>query len=119
MKPLQQAIQLLPNHPAVLNSLAWILATSPDPAIQDPAKALALAHRATDLTEERNAAVLDTLAAAYAATGQFDKAVTNVEKAITLAQQFQAEVMLSEFHERLELYKQSKPYTQNDDQDDG
>jgi hypothetical protein len=82
------------------------LATTPYPNDRDEKKALQLAKSAATATEYKNAGVLDTLAAARAATGNFTEAVEAQEKAIALALE-QEQVR---FKQRLDLYRQQKPY---------
>ena len=60
----------------MLDELAWLLATYPDSKSRDGAEAVRLAERACDLTERRILALLDTLAAAYAETGDFPRAIS-------------------------------------------
>lgn len=55
------------------DSFAWILATTEDPKVRDGKKAVRLAKKAVEI--DRSAMNLDTLAAAYAETGDFRKAV--------------------------------------------
>ena len=69
---------------AVRNSLAWLLATCPDDTIRDGPRALEHAQRAAKDTGSRNAAILDTLAAAHAEAGDFPAAVQHAEQAIAL-----------------------------------
>ena len=78
----EQALALR-RHPTTLNQLAWVLATSAAaPAAADAARSLALAREANVLSGFKNAAVLDTLAAAYAAQGDFAKAMYWQNRAI-------------------------------------
>lgn len=65
-------------------ALARILCTDPDPSLRDGPLALALAHRAVILAPD-DPVSYDTLAAAYAETGDFDLAVEAEMKAIRLA----------------------------------
>src|SRR5206468_2705273 len=81
---LREAIRLSPDWPQPLNALAWLLATSPDPAVRDGERALRLAARAVELTASRNPQVLDTQAAAQAASGRFAAAVATERDAIQL-----------------------------------
>ncbi len=53
--------------PAVLNNLAWLLATA---EASSPGEAVALAERAADATGRDSAEILDTLSVAYAAAGR-------------------------------------------------
>jgi tetratricopeptide (TPR) repeat protein len=71
----RRAIALNPEWPPALANLAWLLATAPQEALRVPTVAVSLAERAAALTERRDPAVLDVLAAAYAATGGFGRAV--------------------------------------------
>jgi cytochrome c-type biogenesis protein CcmH/NrfG len=78
----QEAQRLDPDDYVPLLRLAWILATHPDRARRQPDEALRLAKTAADLTAYRNVEVLNTLAAAYASAGQFDRAVHVGQSAI-------------------------------------
>lgn len=71
--------------PAVLNNLASLLATAPDKSLRQPARAIVLAEKANNLTGDKVAAILDTLAAAHAAVGQFKSAAATAARALTLA----------------------------------
>jgi tetratricopeptide (TPR) repeat protein len=66
----------------VLNAAAWVLATSRDSQLRSPKLALELSKQACELTSSRNAMFLDTLAAAYAASGNFDQAVETQKQAL-------------------------------------
>jgi tetratricopeptide (TPR) repeat protein len=72
---LTQSIQLDPKNAMVLNNLAWLLATAPDAKSRDGKKAVEYATKACVMTNYQEAADVDTLAAAYAEAGDFDKAV--------------------------------------------
>ncbi|MCH7700515.1 MAG: tetratricopeptide repeat protein [Planctomycetes bacterium] len=81
----RESLRLEPDAPAALNSLAWILATHPDPSRREASAAIGYAERAADLTGQRDPRVLQTLAAAYAADGDFDRARQTVQTALALA----------------------------------
>ena len=68
------------------------------------------AQRACELTAYKDAHVLDTLAAAYAASGRFKDAVTTAEKALTLAKNAGPKQTVIKYQGRLELYKSNRPY---------
>jgi Flp pilus assembly protein TadD len=74
--------QLAPNLPKPLSDIAWILATHPDEAIRDPLRAVSVGRRAVELAEGKDASMLDTLAAAYAAAGDFEEARKTARAAI-------------------------------------
>ena len=75
-----------PDAPRMLDELAWLLATYPDSNLRDGAEAIRLAERACALTDRRVPALLATLAAAYAETGDFSRGVAAGEEALTRAQ---------------------------------
>ncbi len=72
------------REPAALNELAWQLAVSPNPRIRNPARALALAKSAV-AAHAKYCVYMDTLAAAYAANGDFVRAIAMQKAAIPLA----------------------------------
>ena len=69
----EKILQREPNHSLALNNLAWLLATSKDQGLFQPAKALALARKAAAL--QPDPMILDTLAEAYLANGRPDIAL--------------------------------------------
>ena len=94
----------------VLNDAAWVLATSPDPAVRNGTRAVELAERACDLTKRQMPVCLGTLAAAYAETGRFDEAITTAQEACALAEKANAPKLLEKNRELLELYRTLQPY---------
>jgi TPR repeat protein len=62
------------------NNLAWLLATVNDAELRDGPRALA--HARVAVEAEPSSAHLDTLAAAYAETGQFDRAIATQRQAL-------------------------------------
>jgi len=65
------------------NNLAWFLATCTAPAFRDGSRAVQLAEQLVKVVPD-NAAMLDTLAAAYAEAGRFSDAIRTQEKALAL-----------------------------------
>jgi tetratricopeptide (TPR) repeat protein len=80
----RRAQVLEPDSPAS-NDLAWILATHSDPAVRDGAEAVKLAEQLCQGTDFQNPLFLHTLGAAYAEQGQFERAISTIEKAIQIA----------------------------------
>lgn len=103
----EKALKLDPGSETVLNGLAWFLATTPAPLLRDGKRSLSLAQDAVRVAGQPGPEVLDTLAAGYAATGDFESAVTTLEQAISIADN---DPLRSELSERLGLYKESKPF---------
>lgn len=91
------------------NSLAWVLATSPDAKRRDPKQATALATKACELTQRQNPSMLGTLAAAYAADGQFPIAVKTAQEALALAKK-NNDPSVPQLETQLRLHEQGKPY---------
>lgn len=81
VRELRTALRLDPTLTPARNRLAWILATARDPQVRDPGEALGLARRVLRETDEQPA-LLETLAAALAATGRFDEAAAISLRAI-------------------------------------
>jgi len=80
---LELGLKLDPDNPEIQNNLAWILATSKDPADFQPERALALAERAARLSPAPY--VLDTLAEAYYVNGRNEEALKAAEEALAAA----------------------------------
>jgi tetratricopeptide (TPR) repeat protein len=81
---LEKGLGIAPNRVEVINNLAWLYVTEGS-EVRNPARALELALKAVALTEERNPAILDTLAEAYFANGDTAKAIETGRKATALA----------------------------------
>ncbi len=84
---LRLALQSEPDRVSVLNLAASLLATCPDASVRNGPEAVALATRATQLTQGKDSAILDTLSAAYAEAGKFPQAIDTEQQAVTLARQ--------------------------------
>ena len=104
------ALAQKPDWPEPMNEIAWIVATRPDGTERDRKQAVRLAERAAELTGNREPVILDTLAAAYAASGDFERAAETAQKAVTLAAAHGSEGLASEIAKRLELYRQKKSF---------
>lgn len=102
----ERAIELEPSSPAAYNDLSWLLATASDPVIRNGSRAVELAQRACELTRNRNADYLDTLAAALAEQGDFATAVATAQAAIDLADDAGRGAM----QQRLTLYQAQQPF---------
>jgi len=106
----RQALRLKPDHVTSLNGLAWVLATHPDANMRDANEAIALAKSAAGLTGNRDAAVLNTLASAYASAGEYQRAIATAQSALDLASAAKDEELANHLRGQLELYrKQAKP----------
>ncbi len=97
------------EHAGLLNNLAWVLATSPKDDVRNGKRALELALKSCELTEYKAAHILSTLAAAYAETGDFEKAREWSGKAVELGTAEENE-QLDQLKKELDSYKENKPW---------
>ncbi|MFN7138005.1 MAG: tetratricopeptide repeat protein, partial [Limisphaerales bacterium] len=104
----RKVLELDPNRLEALNNLAWLLATARDPHLRNATEATLLASRV--VAQRRNAATLDTLAAALAADGFYDKAIVVAENALELAGKSSRPDLQTAISSRLSLYRENKPY---------
>ena len=105
-----------PDAALYFNDLAWSLATNPDPAFRDGPRAVELATKANELSEWKDSAYLDTIAAAYAVTGNFEKAVEYQKQAVEKMNDGERSfgiLIEREFEERVGLYERGEIYTEN------
>ena len=108
----KMALRKDPDNLQVLNDTAWVLATSNDASLRDGNAAMALAEHAAQLTSEREPAILGTLAAVYAETGHYDKAVELEQRATELATQQGNAALAQSLNARLALYQEKTPIRQ-------
>lgn len=101
----------LESHPemSLLNDLAWMLATAPEKNLRNGPLALQLAERVNKECNGTDPVMLDTLAAAYAETGDFGKALESAHRALTLAEAYGNKDLLKGLKKEIILYEASKP----------
>src|SRR5262249_48142916 len=75
-----------PDHPGVLNDLAWFLVTCPDPEVRNPSRATELAKRAVSLAPKVGT-YWNTLGAAHYRAGDDRAPLAALEKAVQLQRQ--------------------------------
>lgn len=107
---LRAALRIAPASPHTMNHLAWTLATHKALQSTDALEPVRLAQQACDLTQNTNAMVLDTLAAALAHVGQYAEAAQKENQAISIAQASGDEKLINSYQQRLDLYLQNQPY---------
>ena len=91
-----------------LVSLARFEATCPEDSLRNGKAALEKSLTACELSNWESSDIVDTLAAAYAEVGDFDRAVKYQMQAISMSGTYGPE--RRKMQERLELYRQHKPY---------
>ncbi len=108
---LREARHQLPGDANLASKLAWLLATSREPTLRNPAEAVGLA-RASAVAAPTSAQIADVLAAAYAAHGDFPMAVDEARRALVLAEDQGFSNLRAQILERLSLYQAGKPYVE-------
>jgi tetratricopeptide (TPR) repeat protein len=102
-----------PDNPAMalpLHGLAWLQATYPLAEVRNGTEAIQNATKACELTDWKDSSYIDTLAAAYAESGDFESAVRWQEKAIASVTKPWHHMLDVGMKVRLELYQAHKPY---------
>jgi len=108
MSDLQTAVQMDTKKPErALNALAWLRATCPEPGIRDGKEGVELAIKACELSEWKDSGIIDTLAAAYAELGDFDRAIKYQKQVLQMVEPSTDDGKL---RQRLALYGKHKPY---------
>lgn len=102
----EKALEHFAEDPALLNNLAWVLATSPDAEVRDGRRAVELATKACELTNYHETHILSTLAAAFAESGDFGTAIEWSQKAVDMDESEQAEQLAKE----LASYQGGQPW---------
>ncbi|MCP4193343.1 MAG: tetratricopeptide repeat protein [Planctomycetaceae bacterium] len=110
IKLYELALKRNPTSLRAINNLAWLLATHPAPAYRDGQRAVELAKQSVELTDRNDSDFLDTLAAAYAEQGNFDKALQVSTRALAICLERGQSSLAKKIKARRELYQQSKPF---------
>jgi tetratricopeptide (TPR) repeat protein len=108
----QKALEIRPDFADAQNSLgnvAWLLATSPEASLRNGPKALALARQLDRLFGGNNPVRLDTLAAAYAESGQFPEAVAAAQRALALARSQNNAALADTLRQHIKLLQAGSP----------
>lgn len=116
----QQALQRHPTATSIAQELAWLLATARQPLARNGPEAVLLASQLYKEGGSTNPIVLDILAAAYAETGQFTKAVELLNHALDAMPPLGATGdtnssppdLATQLRQRRELYHFGQPFRQ-------
>lgn len=103
-----KALEISEDCAEAYQQMAWIFASCPIDEYRDGAKAVDMARKAVALKPLPN--ILDTLAAAYAETGQFEDAVKTQKEAIALLKESGRTQSLTKYGERLDAYENQQPW---------
>jgi len=80
----EKVIALDSTYPDAKGNLAWILATTSEPKLRNPDHAIALITQEMKGELSKNPELLDTLAAAQAAKGNFEEAILTQQQTVEL-----------------------------------
>ena len=105
----RQALAARPGWSPALTELAWALAVA-DGDVRRPKEALELARLATRSAGRPDARVSEVLAAALAANGLYEEAVTAASDALRLLPDGSDPRQRASMERRLALYRQGKPF---------
>jgi len=103
-----KAKQMAPNDGIVLSSVAWFKATCPNGSFRNGGDAVQESMKACGLTKWKNWNDLDTLAAASAETGDFDKALKYETQALN--QKGVPAGTRKKMQDHLRMFQQHKPW---------
>ena len=105
----QKVLAIQPDNGNAMSNLAWVFATSPNDSVRDGAKAVQLASEALRISGHRIPMLFRTLAAAYAETGEFSKAIQTAQQGIELANSQGNSGLAAELQGNIALYQEQRP----------
>ena len=106
----QDALAVNPQDTEALCAVAWIMGSSPYAELRDGREAVKLAERASSLLRDRDPHALAVLGVAHAERGAFRRAIDCTNRAIELFSKADESAKASALQNRLNLFKQNKPY---------
>jgi arylsulfatase A-like enzyme/Tfp pilus assembly protein PilF len=109
-KKYSKLLELDPDSYDGLNSMSWLQAASMIDGIRNPRQAIDFALKACEISGYRKPEAIDTLAVAYAAAGDFQKAIETAQKAIEVVNSRGDDGFAGRIQKRLDLYRQGKTY---------
>lgn len=125
---LQATDEQAPPIRGLLNNLSWVLATSPDDDVRDGSRALELGREAARLSDFAAPHILSTLAAAYAESGDLQKAIEYSQRGVDLGdaevlqqeteeakQEKLEQLQLDQLRQELETYRRGETWREKQD----
>ncbi len=106
----KQAVKRAPEDPTIVNEVAWTLAVTDQNALRhaDYARQIMDHLMEADDQARKRPEYLDTWAATYAATGQFERAVTLQQQAVDAARKSDDDAVLDILKEHLQTFSSGK-----------
>ena len=108
----KKTLQVSPNMAEALYNLSWIYATHKDNKFRNGKEAVKLAEKLCRIQNYSHPLSLEALAAAYAETGKFDRAVKAAQQGLSMTLTQGPEELASGLTKRLQLYQAGLPYRQ-------
>jgi len=111
---LKDAVKTAPEDASIVNEVAWTLTVSDLEPLKRERYALGIMDTlmTKDNSARRRPEYLDTWAAAYAANGDFDRAVSLQEEALAVAESQEQTDVLDVLREHLETFRAGKTITE-------
>jgi tetratricopeptide (TPR) repeat protein len=109
LEQLHESLRSSPDQPSALNLAASLMATCPVSTVRNGKQALELAERADQLSQHRNAIIVDTLSSAFAELGQFEEAIKAEHQAIALATEQKNTELVKALEVHLARYSERAP----------
>ncbi|MBI9089877.1 MAG: tetratricopeptide repeat protein [Desulfobacterium sp.] len=106
-------LSVSPDNIHALSRLSWVLSVYGDDSIPNGKTALSLVRRAVELSGKKDPRLLDIMAAAYAALGNFEKASNIASRAVEIAKLQGRKGLIADIKKRRNLYVKGKPYIEN------
>lgn len=100
------------GHRMAINNLAWLYSTSPNPSLRNGKRAVEIMQPLIKKSPE-SSVLLDTLAAAYAESGEFEQAVSNQQMAVDNLKEKIGGTARQGYLDRLASYQQGKPWRES------
>ena len=108
----REALAIDGDDTEALNGLAFLLASRPGVSgdrTTDATEAVRLARRACAVTDHADPAIVDTLATALAAAGDYGAAVEAADRAVALAEETGDEPLVAEIRAHRDLFRAGRP----------
>jgi tetratricopeptide (TPR) repeat protein len=105
----REALAMQPENGNAKSNLAWVFATDPEQSFRNGPEAVQLAKQALQLSGGKNPIILRTLAAAYAETGEFSKAIQAAQQGVELANSVGNSRLATELQGNIALYQEQRP----------
>jgi protein O-mannosyl-transferase len=105
----QKSLEINSGQVNVQKALAWVLATTPEAALRNGPKAMALAAQANQLSGGGNPMILRILAAAHAETGSYGQAVDTARRALELAKTQKNDALAAALQKEIKFYEANTP----------